>query len=117
MGEDYYSLNRDELIEKLKSKDEQITQMSVNFDKWKDDFKNMFEKEQSDIHYRYSQLEKEFAEYKNKTQGLRGLEFENEHLKESIVAMAMYCFPGIANMDKKITDINEHLKFLEKRMR
>lgn len=117
MGEDYSSLERDELIEKLKSKDEQITQMSTQFDKWKDDFKKMFEKEQAGLQYKCSQLEKEFAEYKNKTQSLRGLEFENEHLKESIIAMAMYCFPGIANVDKKITDINEHLKFIEKIMR
>lgn len=114
MGEDYYSMNREELIEKLKSKDEQIKGMTDQYEKWKNDFKYMFEKELTEQKNKYTALENDFKKYKRETEELRTINFENEHLKDAIVAMAMYCFPGISNIDKNIIDIKEYLRNISK---
>lgn len=99
MGEDYYSMNREELIEKLKSKDEQIKEMT-----------NQLTAEQK----QYIDLENDFRKYRKETQELRNIQFENNSLKDAIVAMAMYCFPGISNIDRNILDIKENLRNISK---
>lgn len=99
MEENYYSMNREELIEKLKSKDEQIKEMT-----------NQLTAEQK----QYIDLENDFRKYRKETQELRNIQFENNSLKEAIVAMAMYCFPGISNIDRNILDIKENLRNISK---
>lgn len=99
MGEDYYSMSREELIEKLKSKDEQIKEMT-----------NQLTAEQK----QYIDLENDFRKYRKETQELRNIQFENNSLKDAIVAMAMYCFPGISNIDRNILDIKENLRNISK---
>lgn len=99
MEENYYSMNREELIEKLKSKDEQIKEMT-----------NQLTAEQK----QYIDLENDFRKYRKETQELRNIQFENNSLKDAIVAMAMYCFPGISNIDRNILDIKENLRNISK---
>ena len=107
MGEDYYSMNREELIEKIK-------EMTAKYDKWKDDFKCMYEKEMTEQHKQYEELKNNFEKYKIETQGIQNIKFENKSLKDAIVAMAMYCFPGISNIDRNILDIKENLRNISK---
>ena len=106
MGEDYYSMNREELIEKLKSKDEQITQMSKKYDCLKADATNEIEEAKA---MRFE----EFARVKRESE-LSGLKAENELLKDTIVAMATYTYPGVANFDKTFKSINHNLEMLRK---
>lgn len=99
MGEDYYSMSREKLIEKLKSKDGQIKEMSNEID---------------NLRQKNNDLEKAYWDNRKETQELRNIKFENDSLKNAIVAMAMYCFPGISNIDKNIIDIKESLKNISK---
>lgn len=99
MGEDYYSMNREELIEKLKSKDGQIKEMSNEID---------------NLRQKNNDTEKAYWDNRKETQELRNIEIENNSLKEAIVAMAMYCFPGISNIDRNILDIKENLRNISK---
>ncbi len=99
MGEDYYSMSREELIEKLKSKDGQIKEMSNEID---------------NLRQKNNDLEKAYWDNRKETQELRNIKFENDSLKDAIVAMAMYCFPGISNIDKNIIDIKEYLRNISK---
>ena len=99
MGEDYYSMSREELIEKLKSKDGQIKEMSNEID---------------NIRQKNNDLEKAYWDNRKETQELRNIKIENDSLKDAIVAMAMYCFPGISNIDKNIIDIKEYLRNISK---
>lgn len=99
MGEDYYSMNREELIEKLKSKDGQIKEMLNEIDS---------------LRQKNNDTEKAYWDNRKETQELRNIEIENNSLKEAIVAMAMYCFPGISNIDRNILDIKENLRNISK---
>lgn len=118
MGEDYYSLNRDELIEKLKSKDKQITEMTEKYNCLKADTTKEIEKAQNMRFETFQELKKENGELKNiydrelKSQQER-YEMQINGLKETIVLMATSSynaqesfFHTIRNIDKKLDMIN-----------
>lgn len=73
------------------------------------DLINQLTQDKEDLKNKCNELEKEYWNYRSKTQELRNLKFDNEHLKDSIIAMAMYCFPGIAHIDRDIKEIKEDL--------
>jgi hypothetical protein len=102
--ENYNQLSKEELIEKLKRKDEQISEMSKRYEAMKSDFEKEIEKQKDEI-----------REYKYKTMDTRGYEAENKCLKNTIVAMAMYTYPGINTFDKTIREINDSLKIIWKK--
>lgn len=104
MEENYLDLSKEELIEKLKSKDEQITEMTEKYECLKADATKEIEKAKNMRFETFQNLQNEVKSYK----------FENEHLKNTIVAMAMYTYPGIHSFDKSVKEINESLKIISK---
>ena len=131
MEKDYYLMNQEELIEKLKSKDEQITDLKEKYNCLKADTA----KEESTIK-KYEELlkiiiqgtklennnqsqEKLIQENENFKRSyynseLSGLKAENELFKNTIVAMATYTYPGISNFDKIFRNINHNLEMIRK---
>lgn len=104
MGKDYYSMNREELIEKLKSKDEQITEMSCKFDCMKADMQKEIENSKM-IRFQ------EFQELKNKN------DLNNatiNELKETIVLMSVRAFGSQESMFNLFRDIDKKLDILNK---
>lgn len=110
MGEDYTKLSKEELIEKLKSKDKQIAEMSKKYDAMQHELIN----EIDNLKQKNNDIEKAYWNYRKETQEIRNLEFENNSLKDTIIAMAMYCFPGVAHIDRNIIDIKTMLKNINK---
>lgn len=105
MEKDYYSMNREELIEKLKSKDEQITDLKEKYNCLKADTAKEFDKlKQENENFKRSYYNSE----------LSGLKAENELFKNTIVAMATYTYPGISNFDKTFRNINHNLEMIRK---
>ena len=105
MEKDYYSMNREELIEKLKSKDEQITDLKEKYNCLKADTAKEFNKlKQENENFKRSYYNSE----------LSGLKAENELFKDTIVAMATYTYPGISNFDKIFRNINHNLEMIRK---
>lgn len=100
MGEDYEKLSKEELIEKLKGKDRQIVEMDKRFAEIKCDYEKI-RQEKNDL------LLENMTTKQNKE--------ECERLKETIVAMATYTYPGIANLDKTMRQISADLRMLNKR--
>ena len=100
MGEDYEKLSKEELIEKLKGKDRQIVEMDNRFAEIKCDYEKI-RQEKNDL------LFENMTTKQNKE--------ECERLKETIVAMAPYTYPGIANLDKTMKQISADLRILNKR--
>ena len=100
MGEDYEKLSKEELIEKLKGKDRQIVEMDNRFAEIKCDYEKI-RQEKNDL------LFENMTTKQNKE--------ECERLKETIVAMATYTYPGIANLDKTMKQISADLRILNKR--
>ena len=100
MGEDYEKLSKEELIEKLKGKDRQIVEMDNRFAEIKCDYEKI-RQEKNDL------LFENMTTKQNKE--------ECERLKETIVAMATYTYPGIANLDKTMKQISADLRMLNKR--
>lgn len=114
MEEDYIKLSKEELIEKLKSKDEQITEMTKKYDCLKADAEKEIEKAQNMRLESFMQLRKENEELKNiydreiNIQKER-YEMQIKGLKETIVQMATSSynaqesfFHTIRNIDKKL---------------
>ena len=99
MGEDYEKLSKEELIEKLKGKDRQIVEMDKRFAEMRHDYEKAL-KDQEEIIFNSRNAEKQ--------------ETENRMLKETIVAMATYTYPGIANLNKIIRDIDHNLNRIRK---
>lgn len=116
MGEDYYSINREELIEKLKSRDEQITEMSKKYDCLKAETTKEIENAKTMRFEEFERLKQENEEYKKiyYNNELSEVKAENELLKDTIVAMATYIYPGIANFDKIFRNINRNLEMIRK---
>ena len=110
MGEDYKNFSKEELITKLKSKDEQIVEMSRREEVMGHDFEKALLKERE----HYSKLWDNFNEYKVKTMNLRDLEKENMQLKETIVTMAVHTYSGIAALERTVKEIDENLKNINK---
>lgn len=104
MGEDYYSMDRKELIEKLKSKDEQITEMSCKFDCMKADMQKEIENSKM---LRFG----EYQELKNKNEMN---EATIKELKETIVLMSMRTFGSQESMFNLFKDIDKKLNILNK---
>ena len=99
MGEDYYSMDREELIEKLKSRDEQIKDMRCKVDCMKADM----EKRMIEFY--------EFEELKNKN-NLK--ESTIKELKETIVLMSVRAFGSQESMFNLFKDIDKNLNILNK---
>ena len=95
MGEDYEKLSK-----KLKGKDRQIVEMDNRFAEIKCDYEKI-RQEKNDL------LFENMTTKQNKE--------ECERLKETIVAMATYTYPGIANLDKTMKQISADLRILNKR--
>lgn len=110
MEENYTNLSKEELIERLKSKDEQITEMSKKYDAMQYELIN----EIDNLKQKNNELEKSYWNYRKETQELRNYKLENDSLKDTIIAMATYCFPGVAHIDRNIIDIKEILKNISK---
>ena len=100
MGEDYEKLSKEELIEKLKGKDRQIVEMDKRFAEMRHDYEKAL-KDQEEIIFNSRNAEKQ--------------ETENKMLKDTIVAMATYTYPGIANLDKTIKSIDAELRKINRR--
>ena len=105
MEKDYYSMNREELIEKLKSKDEQITDLKEKYNCLKVDTAKEFDKlKQENENFKRSYYNSE----------LSGLKAENELFKNTIVAMATYAYPSISNFERILRNIEHSLKNISK---
>ena len=100
MGEDYEKLSKEELIEKLKGKDRQIVEMDKMIAEMKCDYEKIIQ-EKNDLLFENMTTKKDKEEC--------------ERLKETIVAMATYTYPGIANLDKTMKQISADLRMLNKR--
>ena len=100
MGEDYEKLSKEELIEKLKGKDRQIVEMDKIIAKIKCD---------------YEKIKEEKSELLLENMAAKQSKEECERLKETIIAMATYTYPGIANLDKIIKSIDAELRTINKR--
>lgn len=105
MKKDYYLTNQEELIEELKRKNEQITELKEKYNCLKADTAKEFDK-----------LKQENEKFKRSyyNSELSGLKAENELLKNTIVAMATYAYPGIADFDKIFRSINHNLEMIRK---
>ena len=105
MEKDYYLMNREKLIEELKRKDEQITELKEKYNCLKADTTKEFDK-----------LKQENDKFKRSwyNSELSGLKAENELFKNTIVAMATYAYPGIANFDKIFRNIDHNLEMIRK---
>ena len=99
MGEDYEKLSKEELIEKLKGKDRQIIEMDKMIAEMKCDYERIIQ-EKNDLLFESMTTEQDKEEC--------------ERLKETIVAMATYTYPGIANLDKTIRNIDHNLNRIRK---
>lgn len=100
MGEDYEKLSKEELIEKLKGKDRQIVEMDKMIAEMKCDYEKIIQ-EKNDLLFENMTTKQDKEEC--------------ERLKETIVAMAKYTYPGIANLDKTMRQISADLRMLNKR--
>lgn len=143
MGEDYTNLSKEELIEKLKSRDERINEMGSNYEKELSEMDNelqcmkkVFDEKTSQVISEtnkqvtetledYNQIKEELENEKEKSKyneigqlkysrELAGAKSENELLKNTIVAMAAYTYPGIANFDKIFRNIEHNLEMIRK---
>lgn len=116
MGEDYYSMNREELIERLKIKDGQITDLKEKYNCLKADTAKEIDKAQNMRAEAFAKLKQENEEYKKSyyNSELSGLKAENELFRDTIVAMATYTYPGISNFDKIFRHINHSLEMITK---
>lgn len=116
MEENYYSMNREELIEKLKSRDEQITAMLKKYDCLKAETSKKIEETQAMRAETFLKLKQENEELKKSyyNSELSGVKAENELLKNTIVAMATYAYPSISNFEKILRNIEHSLKNISK---
>lgn len=104
MGEDYYSMNREELIERLKRKDKQITEMTEKYECLKADMQKEIENSKL-IRFQ------EFEELKNKN------DLNNatiRELKETIVLMSVRTFGSQESMFGLFKNIDKNLNILNK---
>lgn len=104
MEKDYYSMNREELIEKLKSKDEQITDMSNKFDCMKAEMQKEVENSKMIRFEAYQEL-------KNKNEVN---EATIKELKETIVLMSIRAFGSQESMFDLFKNIDKNLNILNK---
>lgn len=116
MEKDYYSMNREELIEKLKMKDEQITDLKERYNCLKADTAKEIDKAQNMRAEAFAKLKQENEEFKRSyyNSELSGLKAENDLFKDTIVAMATYAYPGISNFDKIFRNINHNLEMIRR---
>lgn len=104
MEESYTNLSKEELIEKLKSKDKQITEMSCKFDRMKAEMQKEIENSKF---IRFQEFEK--------------LKNENDlndatisELKETIVLMSIRAFGSQESMFNLFRNIDKNLDILNK---
>lgn len=104
MGENYLDLSKEELIEKLKSKDKQITEMTEKYECLKADMQKEIENSKL-IRFQ------EFEDLKNKNDLNNATISE---LKETIVLMSVRAFGSQESMFNLFRDIDKKLDMLNK---